>query len=199
MAAEEERVVLRCRPYATFAQPPRHLHRNDQADHALGLGLDRLGRSRPGDMKALRKFGGLGMVAEGTRSNSTTPADGIELFGLLPTRTTESSARRSTGRAQSCGWLYCCWRVCCPWSVRISTSESATADIVPRFSGDWVSAVLGRNRMGRPARDHRDGARALAIDRRGGTRDRRGHRGRHRGQLSTCRLTVSMPAAIFTP
>jgi PPOX class probable F420-dependent enzyme len=30
MAAEEDRVVLRCRPYSTFAQPPRHLHRNDQ-------------------------------------------------------------------------------------------------------------------------------------------------------------------------
>ena len=30
MAAEEDRVVLRCRPYETFAQPPRHLHRNDQ-------------------------------------------------------------------------------------------------------------------------------------------------------------------------
>ena len=32
MAAEECRVALRCRPYATFAQPPRHLHRNDQAE-----------------------------------------------------------------------------------------------------------------------------------------------------------------------
>lgn len=32
MAAEEERVVLRCRPYETFAQPPRHLHRNDQGE-----------------------------------------------------------------------------------------------------------------------------------------------------------------------
>lgn len=32
MAAEEERVVLRCRPYATFAQPPRHLHSNDQEE-----------------------------------------------------------------------------------------------------------------------------------------------------------------------
>lgn len=32
MAAEENRVVLRCRPYATFAQPPRHLHSNDQAE-----------------------------------------------------------------------------------------------------------------------------------------------------------------------
>jgi hypothetical protein len=32
MAEEEGRVVLRCRPYATFAQPPRHLHRNDQAE-----------------------------------------------------------------------------------------------------------------------------------------------------------------------
>jgi len=30
MAAEERRVVLRCHPYATFAQPPRHLHDNDQ-------------------------------------------------------------------------------------------------------------------------------------------------------------------------
>jgi len=30
MAEEEGRVVLRCRPYRTFAQPPRHLHRNDQ-------------------------------------------------------------------------------------------------------------------------------------------------------------------------
>jgi PPOX class probable F420-dependent enzyme len=32
MALEEQRVVLRCRPYATFAQPPRHLHKNDQAE-----------------------------------------------------------------------------------------------------------------------------------------------------------------------
>ena len=32
MAKKEDRVVLRCRPYATFAQPPRHLHRNDQEE-----------------------------------------------------------------------------------------------------------------------------------------------------------------------
>jgi len=32
MAKDEDRVVLRCRPYSTFAQPPRHLHRNDQAE-----------------------------------------------------------------------------------------------------------------------------------------------------------------------
>jgi hypothetical protein len=32
MASEEHRVVLRCKPYATFAQPPRHLHHNDQAE-----------------------------------------------------------------------------------------------------------------------------------------------------------------------
>jgi hypothetical protein len=32
MAEQEGRVVLRCRPYATFATPPRHLHRNDQAE-----------------------------------------------------------------------------------------------------------------------------------------------------------------------
>lgn len=30
MAEQEGRVVLRCTPYATFATPPRHLHRNDQ-------------------------------------------------------------------------------------------------------------------------------------------------------------------------
>lgn len=32
MATDEGRVVLRCRPYATFATPPRHLHRNDQEE-----------------------------------------------------------------------------------------------------------------------------------------------------------------------
>jgi PPOX class probable F420-dependent enzyme len=32
MAEEEDRILLRCRPYETFAQPPRHLHRNDQAE-----------------------------------------------------------------------------------------------------------------------------------------------------------------------
>ena len=32
MAEEEERVVLRCRPYNTFAQPPAHLYRNDQEE-----------------------------------------------------------------------------------------------------------------------------------------------------------------------
>ena len=32
MAAKEERVVIRCRPYETFAQPPRHLHSNDQEE-----------------------------------------------------------------------------------------------------------------------------------------------------------------------
>ena len=31
MAKDEGRVVIRCRPYSTFAQPPRHLYRNDQA------------------------------------------------------------------------------------------------------------------------------------------------------------------------
>ena len=32
MAEQEGRVVLRCRPYSTFAQPPRHLHENDQEE-----------------------------------------------------------------------------------------------------------------------------------------------------------------------
>jgi len=32
MAQKEDRVVLRCRPYETFGQPPRHLHRNDQEE-----------------------------------------------------------------------------------------------------------------------------------------------------------------------
>jgi PPOX class probable F420-dependent enzyme len=32
MALEENRVVIRCRPYSTFVTPPRHLHSNDQAE-----------------------------------------------------------------------------------------------------------------------------------------------------------------------
>lgn len=32
MAEKENRVVVRCKPYQTFAQPPRHLHRNDQEE-----------------------------------------------------------------------------------------------------------------------------------------------------------------------
>ena len=32
MADQEDRVVLRCRPYTTFAQPPRHLHSNKQTE-----------------------------------------------------------------------------------------------------------------------------------------------------------------------
>jgi Pyridoxamine 5'-phosphate oxidase len=32
VADEEGRVLVRCRPYATFVTPPRHLHRNDQAE-----------------------------------------------------------------------------------------------------------------------------------------------------------------------
>ncbi|ORW30084.1 pyridoxamine 5'-phosphate oxidase [Mycobacterium paraense] len=32
MAEREGRVVIRCRPYATYATPPRHMHRNDEVD-----------------------------------------------------------------------------------------------------------------------------------------------------------------------
>ncbi len=32
MGEGEGRVLVRCRPYATFVTPPRHLHRNDQAE-----------------------------------------------------------------------------------------------------------------------------------------------------------------------
>jgi hypothetical protein len=32
MGEEEGRVLVRCRPYATFVTPPRHLHRNDQKE-----------------------------------------------------------------------------------------------------------------------------------------------------------------------
>lgn len=32
MCEREDRVVIRCRPYATFATPPRHLHSNDQVE-----------------------------------------------------------------------------------------------------------------------------------------------------------------------
>jgi nitroimidazol reductase NimA-like FMN-containing flavoprotein (pyridoxamine 5'-phosphate oxidase superfamily) len=32
VAQEENRVLVRCRPYATFVTPPRHLYRNDQEE-----------------------------------------------------------------------------------------------------------------------------------------------------------------------
>lgn len=32
MAEKEGRVVLRCRPYSTFANPPQHLHSNEQEE-----------------------------------------------------------------------------------------------------------------------------------------------------------------------
>jgi hypothetical protein len=32
VAEEEHRVLVRCRPYATFVTPPRHLHSNDQSE-----------------------------------------------------------------------------------------------------------------------------------------------------------------------
>ena len=32
MCERENRVVIRCRPYGTYATPPRHLHRNDQEE-----------------------------------------------------------------------------------------------------------------------------------------------------------------------
>jgi hypothetical protein len=33
MAEQEQRVVLRCRPYSTFAQPLRQLHGDDETEH----------------------------------------------------------------------------------------------------------------------------------------------------------------------
>ena len=50
MAVDENRVVVRCRPYATFAQPPRHLYRED---HPLVVGHRALGRARPGVVSRL--------------------------------------------------------------------------------------------------------------------------------------------------
>jgi hypothetical protein len=32
VAEQEGRVLMRCRPYATFVTPPRHLHNNDQQE-----------------------------------------------------------------------------------------------------------------------------------------------------------------------
>ena len=32
LGEEEGRVLVRCRPYATFVTPPRHLHSNDQEE-----------------------------------------------------------------------------------------------------------------------------------------------------------------------
>ena len=51
MAEEEGRVLVRCRPYATFVTPPRHLHRNDQEEQADPLGL---GDRCPGTLETRR-------------------------------------------------------------------------------------------------------------------------------------------------
>jgi hypothetical protein len=32
VAEQENRVLVRCRPYSTFVTPPRHLHSNDQQE-----------------------------------------------------------------------------------------------------------------------------------------------------------------------
>jgi hypothetical protein len=63
MAIDEGRVVVRCRPCATFATPPRHLHSNDQEGKLThwmsgsvpwdaadtGLSLDHLGGTPQGE------------------------------------------------------------------------------------------------------------------------------------------------------
>ena len=49
MAEEEDRVVLRCRPYVDLraAAPSPARERPGGTDHPLGLGTDALGRARP--------------------------------------------------------------------------------------------------------------------------------------------------------
>jgi PPOX class probable F420-dependent enzyme len=56
MAEQEDRVVLRCRPYETFAQPPRHLHSNDQAEpitHWISATMPWDAPDDPGDAAAM--------------------------------------------------------------------------------------------------------------------------------------------------
>ena len=94
MAKKEDRVVMRCRPYETFAQPPRHLHRNDQEerDHALDRGEHALGRS--GRRVCLKRFGSA-RACDGApgayRKNGNTagtrlPANRLDTRELLVTR-----------------------------------------------------------------------------------------------------------------
>jgi hypothetical protein len=60
MAEQEQRVVLRCRPYASFAQPLATPHSHDQPDQLLTLGLRRDAVGRPGH-RGRRGHQGIGM------------------------------------------------------------------------------------------------------------------------------------------
>jgi hypothetical protein len=56
MAKDEDRIVVRCRPYSTFAQPPRHLHQNDQAEKVThwitaAMPWDAPDEGRPGEQR----------------------------------------------------------------------------------------------------------------------------------------------------
>ncbi|WP_082959142.1 MULTISPECIES: pyridoxamine 5'-phosphate oxidase family protein [unclassified Mycobacterium] len=47
MAEREGRVVIRCRPYATFATPPRHLYANEEATELTHWGSSSVAWSAP--------------------------------------------------------------------------------------------------------------------------------------------------------
>ncbi|OBF36789.1 pyridoxamine 5'-phosphate oxidase [Mycobacterium sp. ACS1612] len=47
MAEREDRLVIRCRPYATFATPPRHLHANDEAGELTHWGSSSVAWNAP--------------------------------------------------------------------------------------------------------------------------------------------------------
>jgi hypothetical protein len=53
VAEEEGRVLVRCRPYATFVTPPQHLHRNDQEEpltHWVSASMPWDARDTPGEI-----------------------------------------------------------------------------------------------------------------------------------------------------
>ena len=124
VAEQEGRVLVRCRPYATFVTPPRHLHSNDQQEaDPLGLGVDALGRSRhTGEVMA--------DVTEKWRSERVTAA----LYDAASS--TPVSQSSAPGR---CGVPT--WAACSPTSSDLPTFPSAPRYWTYRAGAAWPSAV----------------------------------------------------------
>ena len=124
VAEQEGRVLVRCRPYATFVTPPRHLHSNDQQEtDSLGFGLDALGRSRHGGEV-------MADVTEKWRSERLTAA--LYDAGVKH----DSVAKSAPGR---CGVPTC--DRCSPTSHDLPTFRWAPRYSTSRAGVAWPSAV----------------------------------------------------------
>ena len=93
MAERERRVVMRCRPYATFALPPPPPQRPSRAAHALGLRQRPVGRGGSLTLTPPRRRRGRGPPASGRGSGQ-----GWWRARCAGPRSRRATARRRTGR-----------------------------------------------------------------------------------------------------